>query len=46
MERSFADQRTALMNEILRILHKSSFEMLTVRNLKFVSSAGQDFKRR
>ena len=41
MKKSFAEQRTALINEVLQILHKSSFEMLTVRNLKFVSTAGQ-----
>ena len=41
MKKSFAEQRTALLNEVLQILHKSSFEMLTVRNLKFVRSAGQ-----
>ena len=41
MKKSFVEQRTALINEVLQILHKSSFEMLTVRNLKFVSSVGQ-----
>ena len=42
MKKSFTEQRTALRNEVLQILHKSSFEMLTARNLKFLSSAGQD----
>ena len=45
MKKSFAEQRTALINEVLRettqILHKSSFEMLTVQNLKFMSTPGQ-----
>ena len=31
MKKSFAEQRTALINEVLQILHKSSLEMLTVR---------------
>ena len=41
MKKSFAEQRTALINEVLHLTHKSSFEMLTVRNLNFVSTAGQ-----
>ena len=41
MQNSFAEQRTPLINEVLDLIHKSSFEMLTVRNLKFVSTAGQ-----
>ena len=45
MKISFAEQRTALVNEVLhestQILHKSSFEMLTVQNLKFMSTPGQ-----
>ena len=41
MKKSYAEQRTALINEVLQILHKSCFEMLTVRNLKFLSSVGQ-----
>ena len=45
MKKSFAEQRTALINEVLReatqILHKSSFEMKTVQNLKFMSTPGQ-----
>ena len=41
MKKSFTEQRTALLNEILNLIHNSSFEMLTVRNLKFMSSVGQ-----
>ena len=45
MKKSFAEQRPALINEVLReatqILHKSSFELLTVQNLKFMSTPGQ-----
>ena len=41
MKKSFAEQRTALINEVLNLLHKSSFEMLTDRNSKFVSTAGR-----
>ena len=45
MKKSFAEQRTAVINEVLReatqILHKSSFELLTVQNLKFMSTPGQ-----
>ena len=41
MKKSFAEQRTALIHEVLHILHKSSFEMLTVQNLKFMSTLGQ-----
>ena len=40
MKKSFAEQRTALVNEVLNLLHNNSFEML-VRNLKFLSSVGQ-----
>ena len=29
------------MNEVLNLIHNNSFEMLTVRNLKFMSSVGQ-----
>ena len=42
MKKSFAEQRTALVNEVLNLIHNNSFEMLTVRNLKFLSSEGQD----
>ena len=41
MKKSFAEQRTALINEVLNLIHNNSFEMLTVRNLKFLSSVGQ-----
>ena len=45
MEKSFAEQRTALrsfaVNEVLNLIHNNSFEMLTVRNLKFMSQVGQ-----
>ena len=41
MKTFFAEQRTALINEVLDLIHKNSFEKLTVRNLKFVSTAGQ-----
>ena len=41
MKKSFAEQRTALIKEVLDLIHKSSFELLTVRNLKFVSTVGQ-----
>ena len=40
MKKSFAEQRTALVNEVLNLIHNNSFEMLTVRNLKFISQAG------
>ena len=40
MKKSFAEQRTALVNEVLNLIHNNSFEMLTVRNLKFLSSVG------
>ena len=41
MKNSFAEQRTALVNQVLNLIHNNSFEMLTVRNLKFRSSMGQ-----
>ena len=41
MKKSFAEQRTALVNEVLNLLHNNSFETLTVRNLNFLSSVGQ-----
>ena len=40
MKKSFAEQRTALVNEVLNLIHNNSFEMLTVRNLKFISIPG------
>ena len=42
MKKFFAEQRTTLVNEVLNLLHNNSFdEMLTVRNLKFMSTPGQ-----
>ena len=41
MKKSFAEQRTGLVNEVLNLIHNNSFEMLTVRNLKFMSTPGQ-----
>ena len=45
MKKSFAEQRTALrsfaVNEVLNLIHNNSFEMSTVRNLKFMSQVGQ-----
>ena len=41
MEKSFTEQRTSLVNEVLNLIHNNSFEMLTVRNLKFMSTPGQ-----
>ena len=41
MKKSFAEQRTALVNEVLNIILNNSFEILTVGNLKFVSQVGQ-----
>ena len=41
MKKSFAEQRTALVNEVLNLIHNNSFEMLTVQNLKFMSQVGQ-----
>ena len=40
MKKLFAEQRTALVNEVLNLIHNNSFEMLTVRNLKFMSTPG------
>ena len=41
MKKSFTEQKTALVNEVLNLIHNNSFEMLTVRNLKFMSQVGQ-----
>ena len=41
MKKSFTEQRTALVNEVVNLLHNKSFEMLTVRKLKFMSTPGQ-----
>ena len=41
MKKSFTELRTTLVNEVLNFIQNNSFEMLTVRNLKFVSQVGQ-----
>ena len=41
MKNYFAEQRTAIINEVLDHINKSSFEMLTVQNLKVKSSPGK-----
>ena len=41
IKKTFAEQRTALVNEVLNLIHNNSFEMLTVQNLKFMSTPGQ-----
>ena len=41
MKKSFTELRTTLVNEVLNLIHNNSFEMLRVRNLKFVSQVGQ-----
>ena len=41
MKKSLTEQRTALVNEVLNVIHNNSFEMLTVRNSKFMSTPGQ-----
>ena len=41
MKKSFAEQRNTIANEVLSLI-KSSFEISTVCNLKFVSGRGQD----
>ena len=41
MKKSFTERRTALVNEILNLLHNNSFEILTVQNLTFMSTPGQ-----
>ena len=41
MKKSFTEQRTALGNEVLNLIPNNSFEMLTVRNVKFMSTPGQ-----
>ena len=40
MKKSFTEQRTALVNDVLNSLHNKSSEMLTVRKLKFMSTPG------
>ena len=41
MKKSFTKLKTTLVNEVLTLIHNNSFEMLTVRNLKFVSQVGR-----
>ena len=41
MKKPFAEQRTAIIIEVLDLFNKNSFEILTVQNLKFKSSRGQ-----
>ena len=41
MKKSFTGQRTAIVFEMLDLINESIFEMITVRNLKFVSGSGQ-----
>ena len=41
MKKSFTELRNTLVNEVLNLIHNNSFEMLTVQNLKFMSSPGQ-----
>ena len=41
MKKSFTEQRSALINEVLPILHKTCFKMLIVRNVNFLKSVGQ-----
>ena len=40
MKKFFTELRTTLVIEVLNLIHKNSFEMLTVRNLKFVGQLG------
>ena len=41
MKKSFTELRTTLVNEVLNLIHNNSFEVLTVQNLKFMSTPGQ-----
>ena len=41
MKKSFADQKTTIINEVLNLIDRNSFEMLTTRNLKFTSAPGE-----
>ena len=41
MKKSFTEQRTALVNEVPNLIHNNNFEMLLVRNLKFMPTPGQ-----
>ena len=42
MKKFFTEQRTALVNEVLNLIHNNSVEILPVKNLKFMSTPGQD----
>ena len=42
MKKFFTEQRTALVNEVLNLIHNISVEILPVKNLKFMSTPGQD----
>ena len=41
IKKSFAEQKTVIINDVLNLISRNSFEMLTTRNLKFKSSPGQ-----
>ena len=41
MKKSFTELRSTLVNEVLNLKHNSSFEVLTVQNLKFMSTPNQ-----
>ena len=41
MKKSSSELRTTLENEVLKLIHNNRFGMLTVQNLKFMSSPGQ-----
>ena len=41
MKKSFTEQRTTLVIEVLNLIHNKSFELLTVHNLQFMSTPGQ-----
>ena len=40
MKKSFTELRTTLVNEVLNSINNNNFEMLTVQNLKFMSTPG------
>ena len=41
MKKPFTELRTTLVNEVLNLKHNNSFEVLTVQNLKVMSTSGQ-----
>ena len=41
VKKSFTEHRTAIVNEVLDLINRSSLEMITVRNLMFASGPGQ-----